>query len=199
MTFCALFLQVKIYVCVQKCEQPKPVYTKSRATFHLASWLIHSFIKIAAATSTSHRHCSQDLFIWRQARKRSQQHNGNQVAAATSEVATTANCSSSNMFIARHIVGNILRLSYFFLAKATITMARKPQQKKATNNYATLLLNEWMNELLFSVPLWQQQQQQQRQQKQQHQQLRLIVVGYWVYGVGYWAWGCECGWGCGCG
>jgi len=33
------------------------------------------------------------------------------------------------MFIARHIVGNILRLSYFFLAKATITMARKPQQK----------------------------------------------------------------------
>jgi len=46
------------------------------------------------------------------------------------------------MFIARHIVGNILRLSYFFLAKATITMARKPQQKKATNNYATLLLNE---------------------------------------------------------
>jgi len=50
-----------------------------------------------------------------------------------------------------------------------------------------------MNELLFSVPLWQQQQQQQRQQKQQHQQLRLIVVGYWVYGVGYWAWGCECG------
>lgn len=142
MTFCALFLQVKIYVCVQKCEQPKPVYTKSRATFHLASWPIHSFIKIAAATSTSHRHCSQDLFIWRQARKRSQQHNGNQVAAATSEVATTANCSSSNMFIARHIVGNILRLSYFFLAKATITMARKPQQKKATNNYATLLLNE---------------------------------------------------------
>lgn len=141
-TFCALFLQVKIYVCVQKCEQPKPVYTKSRATFHLASWPIHSFIKIAAATSTSHRHCSQDLFIWRQARKRSQQHNGNQVAAATSEVATTANCSSSNMFIARHIVGNILRLSYFFLAKATITMARKPQQKKATNNYATLLLNE---------------------------------------------------------
>lgn len=146
MTFCALFLQVKIYVCVQKCEQPKPVYTKSRATFHLASWPIHSFIKIAAATSTSHRHCSQDLFIWRQARKRSQQHNGNQVAAATSEVATTANCSSSNMFIARHIVGNILRLSYLFLAKATITMARKPQQKKPqTTMPRCCWMNEWMN------------------------------------------------------
>jgi len=33
-----------------------------------------------------------------------------------------------------------------------------------------------MNELLFSVPLWQQQ--------QQHQQLRPIVVGYWACGVG---------------
>jgi len=91
-------------ICV-KNEQAKPVFTKSRATFHLASWpFIHSFIKIPAATPSKTQQQHQQaigivvkiyLFGGKRVKGDHSTAATSQVAAATTAATATATATAA--------------------------------------------------------------------------------------------------------